>query len=307
MPEQHAPMRQDPGHLDIDAVSAYVDRDLAPEELDLLAYHLSHCDACHREVLEIHTTVLLLSSLPQYAPRRSFRLGQEHARASRRRHLERDQLATPVVTTGQPGAPVSVPPTTRDGGWLSGLHVAALVVGTLLLLVTAGDLTGFVADPSPVQLAAPTAAAGLVTQPEAPAPAPATDQALMAREIAPPAASDADAGPSESFSAFQQAPAAPDGTESANSASEEMLEAESEAPRAAATVAGVAAVTQAIPTPAAASSSTGIEADEQTAPPADTADTGQPSLLRLVQIALGLLLAWLIVSIAGMRWMRRLR
>ncbi|MGH2616297.1 MAG: anti-sigma factor family protein, partial [Thermomicrobiales bacterium] len=83
MTEQHPADR--PGHLDIDAVSAFVDRDLGPDDLATVEIHLRECPACHREILEIRTTVMLLSGLPQYMPRRSFCLGHEHARAARRR------------------------------------------------------------------------------------------------------------------------------------------------------------------------------------------------------------------------------
>src|SRR5215203_2232433 len=74
-----------PGHLDIDAVSAFIDRDLEADDLTTIEFHLHECPACHREVLEIRTTVVLLTGLPQYTPRRSFCLGHEFARASRRR------------------------------------------------------------------------------------------------------------------------------------------------------------------------------------------------------------------------------
>src|ERR671910_904976 len=69
-----------PGHLDIDAVSAFVDRDLEPDDLTTIEFHLHECPACHQEVLEIRATVVLLAGLPQYTPRRSFCLGHEHAR-----------------------------------------------------------------------------------------------------------------------------------------------------------------------------------------------------------------------------------
>jgi anti-sigma factor RsiW len=82
MPE-HAP-GDTPGHLDIDAVSAFIDRDLHDDDFAVISMHLTQCPDCEREVLEVRTTVFLLSTLPQYEPRRSFCLGQEHARASRR-------------------------------------------------------------------------------------------------------------------------------------------------------------------------------------------------------------------------------
>ena len=68
---EHGPADR-PGHLDIDAVSAFVDRDLPPDDLATIEFHLGECPPCRREFLEIHATVLLLAGLPQYAPRRSF-------------------------------------------------------------------------------------------------------------------------------------------------------------------------------------------------------------------------------------------
>ena len=73
---EHGPADR-PGHLDIDAVSAFVDRDLPPDDLATIEFHLGECPPCRREFLEIHATVLLLAGLPQYAPRRSFVLGRE--------------------------------------------------------------------------------------------------------------------------------------------------------------------------------------------------------------------------------------
>ena len=92
-----------PGHLDIDAVSAFVDRDLEPDDLTTIEFHLHECPACHREVLEIRTTVVLLAGLPQYTPRRSFCLGHEHARASRRAPRARPLLVRTLRPNGLPG------------------------------------------------------------------------------------------------------------------------------------------------------------------------------------------------------------
>ena len=92
-----------PGHLDIDAVSAFVDRDLEPDDLTTIEFHLHECPACHREVLEIRTTVVLLAGLPQYTPRRSFCLGHEHARASPPPRLARPLLVWLLRPNGLPG------------------------------------------------------------------------------------------------------------------------------------------------------------------------------------------------------------
>jgi hypothetical protein len=304
MPE-HRP-GDDPGHLDIDTVSAFIDRDLDPADLAMIEIHLTQCPACHREVLEIRTTIFLLAGLPQYEPRRSFRLGHEHVRAARRRDHARGEQAwlPPALTAG--GQPVAALPAgaVHGGGMLAGMQVAAMIVGALLLLVTVGDLSGMMPNgTSPMQLAAPTAAAEL---PQAAVPAPPTAQPEVATDQSavdgaePPA-------PAAFETTFEQAPSATGGTESDESASQEMLAANSPAqpmPRMVATSAAAAAVTQAIPTPAAKA-----PAGEPVSTRAATAaseSAEQPSRMRLVQIALALLLAWLVVTIAGLRWVRRL-
>lgn len=175
------------------------------------------------------------------------------------------------------------------------------MVGALLLLVTAGDLTGFVpADADPMQLVAPTALAETPVPPMAAMPAPESvqpaaeqaEEAMVARE-AMPASFDAE---------FAQAPADTDGTEAGLSASDEVPAARAPA---AATSAALAAVTQAIPTPGAAPASDGTAGTAAFAE--QSGSDGQPSRLRIVQLALALLLAWIVVSIAGLRWVRRLR
>src|SRR5215218_8919239 len=140
-----------PGHLDIDAVSAFVDRDLEAGELTTIEFHLHECPACHREVLEIRTTVVLLTGLPQYTPRRSFCLGHEHARASRRSLSRGHSWSGPFVSTGYPASAASAVAHTEAGraaGWLPGLQAAAMVVGVLLLLVTTSDLMGMPPQPA---------------------------------------------------------------------------------------------------------------------------------------------------------------
>src|SRR5215211_8585600 len=167
-----------PGHLDIDAVSAFVDRDLEPGELTTIEFHLHECPACHREVLEIRTTVVLLAGLPQYTPRRSFCLGHEHARASRRRLPRGRSWSGSVGSSGYPASAASAVANAEAGraaGWLPGLQVAAMVVGVLLLLVTSSDLMGM--PPQPKEWLSDEAP---VTQMEfraAPAPAPAQPSA----------------------------------------------------------------------------------------------------------------------------------
>src|ERR687893_178231 len=110
-----------PGHLDIDAVSAFVDRDLEPDDLTTIEFHLHECPACHREVLEIRTTVVLLAGLPQYTPRRSFCLGHEHARASRRRASRGQSWSGPFALAAYPASVPSAVAHAQSGraaGWL---------------------------------------------------------------------------------------------------------------------------------------------------------------------------------------------
>ena len=286
MPE-HAP-GDTPGHLDIDAVSAFIDRDLHDDDFAVISMHVTQCPDCAREVVEVRTTVFLLSTLPQYEPRRSFCLGHEHARASRRRSA----AAAPAWDTGPlpaslaPAADAAAAPP-RFTSWLPGLQVAAMVAGVLLLLVTVGDWRGFSGDLSPRQLAAPTAAAGLPSE-QAPPAAPAPNAALQANV--------------DSEQAFTTS----DGTNLANSASEEMSERSVSRSAVVSTVGtGAAAVTQPLAGAdiAPAVVSTVTPEDAETA----VSGRGQGSRLRLVQIALFAILAWLVVTIVGLRWVRRLR
>src|SRR5688500_4522813 len=114
-----------PGHLDIDAISAFVDRDLEPDDLTTIEFHLHECPACHREVLEVRTTVVLLAGLPQYTPRRSFCLGHEHARASRRRASRGHPWSGSFAPMGSPASAVAHTQTGRAAAWLPGLQAAA--------------------------------------------------------------------------------------------------------------------------------------------------------------------------------------
>jgi ferric-dicitrate binding protein FerR (iron transport regulator) len=250
--------------------------------------HLTQCPDCEREVLEVRTTVLLLSTLPQYEPRRSFCLGQEHARAARRRAAQAAPAwdAGPLPASVAPAAASTSPPP-RFTGWLPGLQVAAMVAGVLLLLVTVGDWRGFSGDLAPQQFAAPTAAAGLPTEQLAPA-APAPNAAVLP---------EADS---------EQADTTSDGTNLANSASQEMSEQSFSRSAVVSTAStGAAAVTQPL---AGVDTAPGAVA---TVTPGDAESTvsgrGPGSRLRLVQIALFAILAWLVVTIVGLRWVRRLR
>lgn len=292
-----------PGHLDIDAVSAFVDRDLGPDDLATIAIHLHVCPACHREVVEIRTTVVLLAGLPQYTPRRSFCLGHEHGRAARRRGRVQRDRAWPGPP-GSPNYPASAAvaarsETGRGAGWLPGLQAAAMVIGALLLLVTSSDLMGMPPQPA-AWLAEPDAPAPRMASFSAPGaetavPAPAPTLAVAGDAVLEPAAS-------ENESSFGDAAIESGGTASDDSASEEVLTDQDLARIApsSATSAALTAVTQAVPTPAA-------DAETAVATDAPAPSGSEPSRLRLVQLGLAFALVWLIVSIVGLRWVRGLR
>jgi anti-sigma factor RsiW len=297
-----------PGHLDVDAVSAFVDRDLEPDDLTTIEFHLHECPACHREVLEIRTTVVLLAGLPQYTPRRSFCLDHEHARASRR-HLSRGHSwSGPFAPTGYPASATSAVAYEQAGRgavWLPGLQAAAIVIGALLLLVTTSDLMGM--PPQPAEWL--TDAEAPVQQMEfraAPAPETAPPQAPALEAVSD---SDAALGPASSNreSSFRVAANPSEGTTDGDSASQEVLEDAGTANTtlSVATSPALAAVTRAVPTSGAGLARSPEPAS--VAAGASAATDAQPSRLRLAQLALAFALAWLVVTIVGLRWVRGLR
>jgi hypothetical protein len=162
-----------------------------------------------------------------------------------------------------------------------------MVAGVLLLLVTVGDWRGFSGELASQQFAAPTAAAGLPDEQDPPA-APAPNAAFQA---------DRDS---------EQAVATSDGTNLADSASQEVSDQSlSRAAVVSTASTGAAAVTQ----PLAGADTAPAVASTVTPDDAGTAVNGREpgSRLRLLQIALFAILAWLVVTIVGLRWVRRLR
>lgn len=64
-----------------DNLNAYLDNTLAADERVRVTSMLEHDPAMRRELAELRATRSLLNQLPDFAPRRSFRLGEEYARA----------------------------------------------------------------------------------------------------------------------------------------------------------------------------------------------------------------------------------
>lgn len=67
-------------HIDTATLSAYLDGAVSAAERREIAAHLAACALCRRELAELRGTVALLRGLPQYEPRRSFRLGADQRR-----------------------------------------------------------------------------------------------------------------------------------------------------------------------------------------------------------------------------------
>lgn len=186
-----------------------------------------------------------------------------------------------------------------------------MVAGVLLLLISVGDLARLSGGSPALQLAAPTAAAGLESEVDEapPMPAPASDSTLSAFQTSgetrdAPAEIAADsAAPARKAAAVQS-----DGTNALGGASDGVQEGETPDQvnaDVATSLPGAAAITQAITTSGDADSpASGTENSSTTAPSSSGA---QPSRLRIVQLGLAVVLAWLLVSIVGLRWVRRLR
>jgi len=181
-------------HLSIDVLSLHVDRALDPDGHQLAETHLAACPDCLKDFGELRLTVLLLSGLPQYQPRRTFLLTPEYGAAKTR--------PLPAGPSAGPAAPAA-----SGGGWSGrllpgarGLRIATAIAGVAFLATVAGDLA--VPDPAAQRaaVAVPSAATSAIgiratmatvgprSAEAAPAPAPGEPQALAADAPAPGAA-----------------------------------------------------------------------------------------------------------------------
>jgi anti-sigma factor RsiW len=301
-------------HPDAETLSAYLDDRLPPRDRAVVVAHAAGCADCRRELAELRATVALLRGLPQYAPRRSFRL-------------------TPAQT---------VRPTAPGWGWfarllpaLPALRAATVAVAILLLAVSVGDVLVHRDDEDPSRQAfeapATTRDEAVGTEPAAPASEGAGGEPSLAMEAAAPttaptaaAGNQAPAAVQDAPMAAQAAPTTPAGPEAARAAGapeaagaaqpEEEAPAADEAPQtgaaapppAATATFGPTATAIAGPTPADDAAATGAAGDgaAQDAD-ADGDEDDDPSGWRLAEVGLGLLLLWLIVTVAGLQRLRR--
>ncbi len=259
-------------HLDLDAFNAYLDRGLDDADRRTAAAHLAACPDCRRELAELRATVALLRGLPHYAPRRSFRLGPEHA-------------ATRPGGRLAPWAPRLLPA-------LPALRAAAAAVALLLVAAVAGDLVSTSRDDAPAQrsevLAAPTAAPPALQQAPAPQTEGVDEEAAGAGETE---SSGAASNRVEAPGAAAEAPGLPRGAPAEPPAAPARQAADAADPPAAPGIASA-------PEPA---------DDQGTTARADPPSAGsdRPSGWRLAQVSLGLLLLWLLVSIVGLQRLSR--
>lgn len=270
LPHHRRPDRSDGAgqHLDLDALGAWLDAGLDEVDRRAVADHLAGCALCRGDLAELRATVALLRGLPQYAPRRSFRLGPEHAGRAARAEGRLLRLL--------PALPA--------------LRAAAFAVAVLLSAVVAGDLVSTSGDDAPDERVS-TSRDGAVAE-EA---APAAGDAFVAQEEQGDGESPADAD-------LAQDTIVVSGTESVGAASNRVegpVGAVPEiAPDARRTTAGDSAADtgEVDALPPAAPDAGGDAAGS---------DGGGPSGWRLAEIALGLLLAGLLGVLLAVRRVNR--
>ena len=61
-------------HLDSETLSAYIDSELSPADMDAVGRHLASCEACRREARELLGMATLVRELPTYRPRETIEI-----------------------------------------------------------------------------------------------------------------------------------------------------------------------------------------------------------------------------------------
>jgi hypothetical protein len=262
-------------HLSAETLSAYHDHGLRPNERQAADAHLRSCPRCRQDLADLRATVELLHALPERRPRRSFQLSPDQA----------------------------LPPAPWFRRWFIGLpaaQIAAAAVSVLLVLVIAGDLLTHEGDHRQVQMAvqAPSTINSAISsnareaddvQPQLGAkPASTNPPAAIsaAREAQPPGA--AESGVQAPANSAARAPAPANAESAGGAADQETASSPAASPTVAPTATAAPAPT-AQPTEVASSQSTGET---------------HPSWWRISEIALAILLLWLIVSAIGLRRIR---
>ncbi|MGH2558900.1 MAG: anti-sigma factor family protein [Thermomicrobiales bacterium] len=328
-------------HLSADNLNAYFDGELSAAARSHAESHLQSCAACRRDLADLRTTVTLLRGLPEQRPRRSFLLSPELARTSRTSWFLRLMPSLPALRTATAVVAMLLVAVIAGDVWTNQgdepdrtAQEAPSTDGASREFEPAGAAPALTATaPAPTTSKEPEAALALPT-PTAPPPAQAAEAAPItptrermsafteapeesaADEEAPPAAPAADSAADEEIASDEgDSSAADDQAAGAGSGASGEAAAQSIPPTATATPNPTATpLPTATPSPVPSPSSTPAPTATASPTPAPTptpvaqpsSDGGsRPSLWRIAEIGLGLLLAWLIVSIIGIRRLRR--
>jgi anti-sigma factor RsiW len=249
-------------HLDLDALSAVIDGALPPADDAAARAHLATCPDCRQDLAELRATVDLLANLPLYEPRRALTLGPEHARGRPARRVDHPLAAGPSPAL----APTLTLPSSRPAAsTMAGAEVAG----------ERGWGNRLLPNIRALQIATTVVAAlfVLVTVGDLLAPAPeSAPAAAPAGFVAAPAPA-LDAANDVAPAVVTLAPA------------EAVLEQQRDA------VGGAAAGTDAVSDASVGADGTRARATEP--------ERIRTSPWRVAQLALGLVLLWLVVSLAG--------
>jgi hypothetical protein len=284
-------------HLPLETLSAYADGQLPPRDREMATAHLANCASCQEELRTLRATTLLLRSLPEPRPARSFQLGPDYA-------LERRTEGPRWLNRLLSGMPA--------------LRAATAAVAMLLLVVIAGDvLTNRNEEPSNRSLLAPSQAPS--TQPVILPPAVNTSQPSTLFQTIPTETSSS-APPEAAQSVPQQKNAATGSQRETNAAADSAAANATESTEtsdvqaAGAAAAEEAAPSPSMPTPTATASATPTATSLPTVTPLPTA-TAVPSSTsgtsggnernwRIAEITLAVVLAWLLVTWIGLERFR---
>lgn len=293
---------QGDSHLSLETLSAYLDGELNADERTSASRHLSVCEFCERELQSLRATTTLMHGLPELRPAKSFQIGPEYAEQGRA-----------AVESGWLG---------RMLGLMPALRAATAAVAMLLLVVVAGDVltnqdennqaqerpavTTNITSTTSAQVAGPTETPvdSLMMESEAP-----TESASEEDNAAPAAGA---AAPKESTGTAGEEGASQDDTEVSalqaedSSAADESRAAESEQTSSPPSLPAALPPTETVePSPTLEPTATPLPT--ATPEPSESSGTseGRVSNWRIAEIALGLLLAWLIVTLVGLRRFKR--
>jgi Putative zinc-finger len=291
-------------HLSLETLSAYADGQLSAKEETEATTHLASCAFCQEELRSLRATTTLMRSLPEPRPTKSFQLGAEYAK--------------------------NVGPKTASVGWMGQLlggmpaiRTATAAVAMLLVVVVAGDVLtnntsnnqhesvqapASTSNPVIVAPATNTAQASTLFQSKATAPEtaaqtiPAPQAPAVQQEEAPTEEAQANSAPAEAASGESDR-----ATEADEGQNDQIQAAGAAAP--AEMTSTPEPTSTATPRPTATSEPTATLSPTSTATavPASTSGTANNDERnwRIAEIALSLLLAWLIVTWIGLKRLRR--